>query len=81
MPDGVISRPRGEEDGGARHVLGRTDAAGRRFLLNPSLWSRATLFIFEAKAPGAIADTTMLCGASSSASRLVKWISPALDAA
>ena len=51
------------------------------FLLNASLWSRATLFMFEAKAPGAIADTTMFCGASSSASRLVKWISPALDAA
>src|SRR5271165_6508271 len=32
--------------------------------------SRASLFMLEAKAPGAIAETTMCCGASSSARRL-----------
>jgi hypothetical protein len=79
IPDHVVSRPRGKENGRARHVLGRTDAAGRNFFAQG--FAVIPRFMLEAKAPGAIADTTTFCGASSSASRLVKWIRPALDAA
>jgi len=40
--------------------------------------SRASRFMSEANAPGAIAVTTMLSLMSCSAMRLVRWISPAL---
>ncbi len=54
--------------------------AGMRLAVSSS-WSRATRFISEANAPGAIALTTMLSSARRNAIRRVNWISPALLAA
>ena len=45
-----------------------------------SAWSRATRFISEAKAPGAMAVTTMSSLISSAAMRRVRWIRPDLEA-
>jgi hypothetical protein len=54
--------------------------AGIRLAVSSS-WSRAILFISEAKAPGAMPLTTMLSCTSRSDMRLIRWIRPALLAA
>ena len=75
------SRPRAKREISQRPPCPRrTDPAGGDLLGQGIALVAATLFMLEANAPGAIADTTMCCGASSSARRLVRWIDPALEA-